>query len=345
MSGEKLGSPNPAPSSRRSTIDTLFVRKADPTNSVVSSDKDRVRTGAIAAMGTSLREMTDNAESAARLQKQIDEGAVVIDIESADVDASMVSDRLVADIDAKFDELVESMRTSGQQVPILVRPAPTRGRYQIVYGRRRLRAAGVLGIKVRAIVRSLTDAELIVAQGRENLDRKDLSFMEKALFAKRLDEGGYDRSVIVAALSTDKGDLSRYISVARAVPLDLITAIGPAGKAGRARWMALIARLALPGMIEVAEARIASADFKGLDSDARFASLLAAVSARAPGVRNDRAWTNVRGQKAGRIEHRSDRTILTIDENVAPDFGRFVADRLDDLYAQFLKPAGRKRGG
>ena len=39
---------------------------------------------------------------------------------------------------------------------------------------------------------SLTDEQLVVAQGQENSARTDLSFIEKALFAARLEEYGYD---------------------------------------------------------------------------------------------------------------------------------------------------------
>ena len=97
---------------------------------------------------------------------------------------------------------------------------------------------------MKAIVRQLTDEEVVVAQGRENLDRADLSFIERALFARRLEDSGYERSVIMAALSTDKSDLSRYIAIARRVPEELARQIGPAMKAGRARWAALVEALA-----------------------------------------------------------------------------------------------------
>ncbi len=39
------------------------------------------------------------------------------------IDGSMVVDRIATDIDPSFDELVDSIKTSGQQVPVLVRPA------------------------------------------------------------------------------------------------------------------------------------------------------------------------------------------------------------------------------
>ncbi|WP_164125936.1 ParB/RepB/Spo0J family partition protein, partial [Stenotrophomonas maltophilia] len=67
---------------------------------------------------------------------------------------------------AAFRDLI---RQHGQNVPILVRPKPgdTEG-YEVAFGHRRLRAARELGIKVRAVVRSLTDEQLVIAQGQEN---------------------------------------------------------------------------------------------------------------------------------------------------------------------------------
>lgn len=325
--------------SRKATIDTLFVKRSDAGNTSVSADKDRVRTGAISAMGTSLKELTEGAKAAARLQEQIEAGAAVVELDPSVLDSSMVRDRLISEIDTSFDALVESIKASGQQVPILVRPHPENPqRYQVAYGHRRMRAAAFLGLKVRAVVRPLTDNELVVAQGKENLDRRDLSYIEKALFARRLEDQGFERTVIMTALSTDKGDLSRYISVARMIPEPLLQAVGPASKVGRSRWIALSDRLAQPRGDKIVDEVLKSDEFRRLDSDGRFALLFEALTktSRKPPSRA-RSWTNRAGQKAARIELRVDRTILTIDESLVPAFGSFLVDHLDDLYDRFLK--------
>ena len=331
--------------SRKSTIDTLFVRKSDPGAVTPAGDKDRIRTGAISAMGTSLKELTEGARAAARLQEQIEAGGAVIDIEPALLDGSLVTDRLPIEVDPSFDALVESIRSSGQQVPILVRPYPEDPRrYQIAYGHRRMRAATRLGIKVKAIVRALTDAELVVAQGKENLDRHDLSYIEKALFARRLEDQGFDRAVIMAALSTEKGDLSRYISVARMMSERLLQVIGPASKVGRSRWIALSQRLAHSRADAIVQETIGSEKFSSLDSDARFKMLFEALTRRAPErAARFQTWTNCEGQKAARIERHANRTVVTIDEALVPKFGSYVVHRLDDLYQQFLE-AEREEG-
>lgn len=317
--------------SRKSTIDSILMPVSAPAPRAVVDSEQRVRTGAIAGMRSHLSGLQATASSAARLQQQVANGAAVIEIEPDLIDASMVVDRIATDIDPSFDELVGSIRQSGQQVPILVRPREG-GRYQIAYGRRRVRAVSQIGGKVKAIVRELTDDELVVAQGKENFDRKDLSFIEKAQFARRLEDQGYERTVIIAALSTEKGNLSRYIAAARSIPEDLVQAIGPAGKAGRARWATLAEHL--PGREAEAKSEADKPEFKAMDSDARFAAVLRALSRPAPKATS---WV---GGKAARIDRKEDKTVLTIDNNVAPDFGSFIVERMGDLYREYLN--GRK---
>lgn len=237
------------------------------------------------------------------------------------------------------------MSENGQQVPILVRPHPhVTDRYQIAYGRRRLRAAAKLGLQVRAIVQTLTDDELVVAQGRENLDRADLSFIEKAFFARRLEDAGFDRATIIAALATDKSDLSRYIAVARNIPESLAAKIGPAGKAGRARWATLAEGLTRPKAMERVTAALASDAFRDADSDARFLQIFEAV-AKSPArpAKKLETWGTPRGKTAARIEQDTRRTALIFDEREVPAFGQFVIEQLDELYNQFLEVS--KGGG
>lgn len=329
--------------SRKDAIDSLFLKKP-VVSEKPSAEKAaaRVRTGAISAMGSSLQEMAEGAKTAARLQDQLASGEAVVDLDPASIDESPIADRLPTAIDPKFDQLKASIGEDGQQVPILVRPNPeVPGRYQIVFGRRRRRVALDLGLKVSAIVRNLTNRELVVAQGRENLDRADLSFIERALFALRLDDAGFDRPTIIAALSTDKSDLSRYIAVARNIPMNLASQIGPAPKAGRSRWVALAEGLAKPRAKEAVGAVLASEEFLTADSDARFARVLNAVSKPlAKPSKRVKAWSAPNGKKAARIQQETGKTALIFDEKLVPSFGEYVADQLDRLYAQFLETSG-----
>ena len=164
-------------------------------------------------------------EESRALQEALTTGASVVELDPNLIDASFIVDRFVDAADPAFDALRESVREHGQEVPILVRPHPEReGRYQAAYGHRRLKATRELGLKVRAVVRSLDDHQLVVAQGVENSARRDLSFIERAMFAKALEDAGYERPVIMASLSTDKTELSKMISVARALPEGIVYA-------------------------------------------------------------------------------------------------------------------------
>jgi ParB family chromosome partitioning protein len=330
--------------SRKDAINSLFLGKPaqiQPSGMSPTKNAERVRSGAIGAMGTSLQELTQGARAAARLQEQLLAGDHVVTLASDLIDPSPIADRLPADLDPGFDQLVTSIEANGQQVPILVRPSPTSdGRYQIAYGRRRLRALVQLGKPVKAIVRQLTDDEVVVAQGRENLDRADLSFIEKALFARRLEDSGYERSVIMAALATDKGDLSRYISIARRVPEDLARQIGPAMKAGRARWAALVDALAKPRADAKIDNVVSSSAFRSADSDSRFTLVLSALSASSERSAKRETWSTPDGRRAARIERRGTQTAITFDEKRIPEFATFVANRLDALYAEFANWQG-----
>lgn len=328
--------------SRKDAINSLFLKKPESSGPVGDKPTERVRSGAVAAMGVSLQEMANSARAASRLQEQLAVGDRVVEIDPALIDGSTVSDRLTIDVDPAFDQLVASIAENGQQLPILVRPHPERsGRFQIAYGRRRVRAAVQLGRPVAAIVKALSDRDMVIAQGRENLDRSDLSFIEKAIFAKRLEDAGYDRATIIAALAADKADLSRYISVARKVPEQLAHRIGPAPKAGRARWLALAERLEARGSEEVIQDVFTHDSFQSADSDKRFVMALSALTRRSARTAKSRQWIAPQGAKAARIERSSKSLTLTFDEKEAPNFGGYVVERLEELFNEFMA----KRGG
>ena len=201
--------------------------KKEPPRGIDDRDSNqppqRVGAGAVRAMGLSLQKLTAEADQARALQTQIEAGSTVVELDPDLVDPSFVIDRLSPADDDSFLELVESIEANGQQVPILVRPHPDQsGRYQVAYGHRRLRAAITLKIKVRAIVRDMTNVQLVIAQGKENLERRDLTFIERALFAKALEDEGFDRATVMAALAVHKAELTRFIAVARAIPLEVI---------------------------------------------------------------------------------------------------------------------------
>ncbi len=89
---------------------------------------------------------------------------------------------------ARLAELTESVRQQGILQPILARPHPTEpGRYQIVAGERRWRAAQANGLNdIPVLVRKLSDTDAMAASLVENLQRQDLDPIEEAQAYKRL---------------------------------------------------------------------------------------------------------------------------------------------------------------
>jgi ParB family chromosome partitioning protein len=82
---------------------------------------------------------------------------------------------------AELEELAASIREKGVLQPILVRPAMHAGAFEIVAGERRWRAAQIAGARtIPALVRSLSDAEVLELAIVENVQRVDLSPIEEA---------------------------------------------------------------------------------------------------------------------------------------------------------------------
>ena len=88
----------------------------------------------------------------------------------------------------ELEELTASLRAHGVLQPLLVRAHPTiSGRYQIIAGERRWRAAQAAGLaEVPVLIRDLADREAAGAALIENLQRQDLDPIEEAEGLQRL---------------------------------------------------------------------------------------------------------------------------------------------------------------
>lgn len=317
---------------RKNTLREL-LSGAPPGEAAEQPGTARVPSGAVRAMGLSLGHLREEAEA---LRARMEAGDTVVELDPALVESSFVNDRLAADSEGELRELVQSIAESGQQVPVLVRPHPDRaGHYQVAYGHRRLIAVRRLGIRLKAVVRSLSDAELVVAQGKENIERRNLTFIERALFAAHLEAHGFDRPTLHAALAVQSAEMTRYLQVARAIPRPVILAIGPAPRTGRPRWLELQRLFAQPGAAALAEQAVASPGFRGLSSDARFQRVFEALRHGGAAPETGRYWHNPRGEPVVRIEQSAQGMRLTINERLEPEFGRYVADQLEALYRAF----------
>lgn len=114
-----------------------------------------------------------------------------------------------------LDELAESIRQKGLLQPVLVRPASD-GRFEIIAGARRLRAARMAGLEeLNAIVRDLDDAQVLECQVIENNQREDVHPLEEAVgFAQLRDVHGYSVETIAEKIGRSKGYVYQRIKLA-----------------------------------------------------------------------------------------------------------------------------------
>lgn len=317
-----------------------------------SSDqpKDAGRSGY--AMRGASKSMKVSIDSLAENSKRLLEGETIVEIDPQLIDVSFVSDRL-SDDDAAFDELKETIAAGRQDTPVLLRPHPTvNGRYMIVFGHRRVRVAAALDRKVRAVVKPMDDVAHILAQGQENTARADLSFIEKALFAKNLLDIGQAKDVIQSALTIDGTLLSRMLSVAQNVPRPVIERIGPAKQIGRDRWEDFKKLAAEPANETVLDGALASEAFQDLDSDARFEFLHSklAEAGRAPKRKKTRAqprkrtWTAGKGRIKGVVGRSGKAYNISLTAQDSAAFGDFLSGQLDKLYSDFLATKEEQSG-
>ncbi|MGL4636482.1 MAG: plasmid partitioning protein RepB [Beijerinckiaceae bacterium] len=356
--------------SRKATLDALFGAKPNPsapapeTKAAAPSPapdvtavntgtsyvgETRIRSGAIGAMGASLQQLQESAREAEALRQSLVGAENIVLLDPALIDSAPVADRFLIDNDIAETDLMNSIRESGQQVPVLVRPHPTKpGRWQAAYGHRRIRACRNLGQQVKAIVRPLTDTALAIAQGKENLERRDLSFIERVFFAAGLEDAGFERSIVMQALGVHKADVSRYIAVASAVPIALVRLIGPAPKAGRARWMELADRIASPHANQPSVADLQTVlpqliAFNESDSDARFRMVLERLSPHSPAKAEGKTLLkDKRGRALAVLKEAGTSRQITMNEQLAPGFAAHVAASLPDLYRQWQSASAGK---
>lgn len=292
------------------------------------------RRGTVGALQSSLTKLQENA---------------VQEIDTQLVDDAGVEDRL-GDDPASERQLLDSLKTYGQQVPVLLRPHSSKpGRYQIVYGRRRLKALRKLGLPVKAMIRQLDDHDLVLAQGQENTARQDLSFIEKASFAAQLSDLDYDRQTIADALSIDLPMLSRLLKVGTAFDLDILRAIGSAPGIGRDRWAMLVKALETNGALTRIVTLTKTPDFAMMNSDARFEAALArAIKApKTPKATaaKPRKVQGADGTVLGDIRQSGRGVTLTIASRTSGGFDTWINANAETLVADLHARWKKERAG
>jgi ParB/RepB/Spo0J family partition protein len=132
------------------------------------------------------------------------------------IDSNPDQPRLSFD-EAALDELAASIREHGILQPILVRPRDG-GRYQLIAGERRWRAAQIAGLdEVPAMIEEIDDDTAMEIAIIENLQREDLSPLDEALMYERMThDHGYSVRKLAQKLGKDKGYIENRLRLADA---------------------------------------------------------------------------------------------------------------------------------
>jgi ParB family transcriptional regulator, chromosome partitioning protein len=245
----------------------------------------------------------------------IPEGSYFAELPAETISANPRQPRTVFDEDA-MQELVESIQEVGLLQPVVVRPLGA-GRFELVMGERRWRAAQLAGLAtIPAIVRETKDHDLLRDALLENLHRAQLNPLEEAAaYAQMLEDFGCTQDELSSRIKRSRPQISNTMRLLRLPPS--------------------VQRRVAAGVLSAGHARALLA----LDDPAAQERLAQRIVAEGMSVRSIEELVAVGDSTSiGRKPRRSGRTV------VAPQAEQ-VATRLSDLLDTRVRvDLGRTRG-
>ncbi|MBN9067751.1 MAG: ParB/RepB/Spo0J family partition protein [Rhizobiales bacterium] len=163
--------------------------------------------------------------------------------------------------DEELADLSQSIREHGIVQPVVVRRA-SGGRYEIIAGERRWRAAQLAGMaEIPAIIRDASDREALELAIVENIQRADLNPVEEALgFQQLIDDHGYTQADLGQVIGKSRSHVANTLRLLK-LPEDVRSMlVDGALSAGHARTLvtaddpASLARRILEGGLSVRQA-------------------------------------------------------------------------------------------
>src|SRR6266508_36665 len=135
------------------------------------------------------------------------------------IDPSTVQPRTIFD-EAKLDELARSIGSNGIVQPVLLRRKGDR--FELIAGERRWRAAQRAGLtKLPALLRDVSDENVLEIALIENIQREDLNPIEEArAYKKLMDTLGLTQEVVAGRVGRDRSYVTNYLRLLR-LPEDL----------------------------------------------------------------------------------------------------------------------------
>ncbi|WP_406873049.1 ParB/RepB/Spo0J family partition protein [Aminobacter sp. P9b] len=187
--------------------------------------------------------------------------------------------------EAELADLAQSIREHGLVQPVVVRPAAQSGRYEIIAGERRWRAAQRAGVnEIPVIVRDVNDRTALELAIIENVQRSDLNAIEEAMgYQQLIDDHSYTQADLGQVIGKSRSHVANTLrllklpDVVRDMLINgelsagharaLITAQDPAGLAKRiveeglsVRQAEALAQLPADAVMEKQPARLVEKD-------------------------------------------------------------------------------------
>lgn len=116
---------------------------------------------------------------------------------------------------AELRELQESLKSSGLLQPVTVRTAANGTGFELIAGERRLRAATNLGWnEIPAVIKELSDKQILTLSLVENLQRSDLNPIEEAEgYDQLIREFGYTQQTVATMVGKDRSTVANILRI------------------------------------------------------------------------------------------------------------------------------------
>lgn len=142
--------------------------------------------------------------------------------------------------DADLTDLAQSIREHGVVQPVVARPSPTQaGRYEIIAGERRWRAAQRAGLtEIPIIVRDVNDRTALELAIIENVQRTDLNPVEEAMgYQQLIDDHGYTQADLGNVIGKSRSHVANTLRLLKLPDVIRDMLVDGALSAGHARTL------------------------------------------------------------------------------------------------------------
>ncbi len=160
--------------------------------------------------------------------------SIVKDVPLKQIHPNRLNPRLDFNV-SRLNELADSIKQVGLLEPIILRPVGED--YEVVVGERRYRASQQAGLSsVPAIIREYSDDEVVQLNLIENVQREELSAVEKGKVCRYLLENCRDKYPTQAAIAKKVGvspeTVSTWLKTAEIVPEEVQSYVAPSAVSG-----------------------------------------------------------------------------------------------------------------